>query len=157
MIAPSHARIDFRRLYRDLMAEERDTLMTLGLDFLNERLAEIETRIERLNAYLIQHYPDQSAIPVTEAGRMQNYETERKLLKSLRLASQDTPFIEVHRRRLFAARQRVTQLLRQGRGNLDSATRAERYQAWLEQEILVDLLVKWLIWLKPSRLYGNSR
>jgi hypothetical protein len=149
--------IDFRRIYRELMAEERDTLISLGLDFLTERLAEVETRIERLNAYLVQHYPDQRAIPVIEAGRMQNYETERKLLKSLRLASQATPFIEVHRRRLSAARQRVTQLLGKGRGNLDSATRAKRYQAHLEQEILVELQVKWLIWLKPSRLYGNGR
>ena len=151
------SRIDFRRLYRDLMTDERDTLISLGLDFLNERLAEVETRIERLNAYLAQHYPDPSAIPITEAGRMQNYETERNLLESLLQASQDTPFIEVHRRRLFAARQRVTQLLRKGRGSLDSATLTARYQARLEQEILVDLRVKWLIWLRASRLYGNGR
>ncbi len=156
MTAPSRAGIDFRCLCRDLITEERDTLITLGLDFLNERLAEVETRIERLNTYLAQYYSDQNALPVTETGRMQNYETERKLLESLLQSSQDTPFIEVHRRRLFAARQRVTQLLCRGRGNLDSTTRAERYQAWLEQELLVDLLVKWLIWLRPSRLYGNA-
>src|SRR3972149_811978 len=125
--------------------EERQLLIAVGQDFLRDRLAAVETKIEQRDEHLKRFYPRGQALPETEEELTRVYRQEKALIEELLRVSKDRPFVEVARERRARAERRVRQFSSQ---KSNAEARAKAWQAHTEQEILTELLRQWLAWLK---------
>ena len=139
-------RINVRALIRDILEEEQELLTMLGQDFLAEHRQEVETRLDRWHRYLENHYPDGELPPRGDAGRLRTYQIELALTMRMIAESHAEPFPVVHQRMLKQAQHRV-KLLANRHQITDSSLRTTRYEARLEQELLIELWAKWHMWL----------
>jgi hypothetical protein len=146
--------LNVRALIRDMLEDERDLITLLGLDFLAEYLADVETRLDRWQRYVANHYVDDMP-PRGDAEKLRAYQIEYALIKQLAAESQTEPFPIVHQRALKQARQRVRRLVNQ-RNSKNFALSPVRFEARLEQELLIALWLKWHRWLRPRQLRHRS-
>lgn len=151
MFEPLSSRLNVRALVRDMIEEEQDVLMALGQDFLAEHLNHVDTRLNRWQRYLENHYPDGDILPRGDASKLRTYQLERALIVRLAAESQTDVFPVVHQRALKEARQRV-RLLVNKRDFANPSLRTARFEARLEQELLIELGSKWHTWLQPQEL-----
>jgi hypothetical protein len=140
------SRLNVQALIRDMIEDEQALLTTLGQDFLTQRLGEVETRIKRWQRYLENHYADGDLPPRGDAGRLHTYQIEQALITRLIAESQTEAFPIVYQRALNQARQQVRLLINK-RDFTNSALRSARFEARLEQELLLELWSKWHTWL----------
>lgn len=140
--------LNIRAVIRDMIDEEHELLTALGQDFLTTRVDEVETKLNRWQRYLKNHYSDGNLLPRGDAGKLHIYQIEWALTKRLATESQTEPFPTVHQRALKQARHRA-RLLMNKRDLTNASIRAARFEARLEQELLVELWTEWHTWLKP--------
>jgi hypothetical protein len=115
-------------------------------EFLRSELENVETKIRRRTAYLERWYPDVDDAPSGEAELLAIYQQQAATIGELMRASEEDLFAEVLRRRRQWAEERLLQS-----ASTDVARQASRSAHWrvkTEVEILRDLQVKWLNWLK---------
>ncbi|MEW6578122.1 MAG: hypothetical protein AB1435_02895 [Chloroflexota bacterium] len=143
-------------IVQDLLAEEHDLLLALGLDFLEERQAEVAARIERQESLVRMLEAEGDPLARTHRETLQNLYVEQELLASLTEASATRPFAAVHREYLHNARRRMQRLLMTGPWTPDPSLRAQRRQARLEQELLIELWSKWHVWVQPRTLRNTK-
>lgn len=142
--------LNIRALIRDMLEDERELLILLGQDFLTAHLENVETRLHRWQSYLENHYAGDTP-PRGDADKSRVYQVERALIMQLALEAQTEPFPVVHQRTLHQARQRV-RLLVNKRDFTNASLKPLRFEAHLEQELLVELWSRWHTWLKPRSL-----
>jgi hypothetical protein len=114
--------------------------------FLRSELENVETKIRRRNAYLERWYPDVDDTPSGEAELLAVYQQQEATIEELMRASEEDLFVELLRRRRQRAEERLLQS-----ASRDVASEASRSAGWrvkTEVEILRDLQIKWLNWLK---------
>lgn len=148
MFTQSKPKLNIRAVIRDVLDEEQELLIPLGQDFLAGRLEEAEGRFRRWERYLADRYPDGEMPPRGDAETWRSYQIERALIQRLAAQAQTQPFPVVHQRALKEARRRVQLLLNQGNITASSLA-AARFEARLEQELLIELWASWRAWLKP--------
>jgi hypothetical protein len=146
--------LNVRALIRDMLDDERDLLTLLGQDFLAEYLIDVETRLHRWQRYLGNHFVDDRP-PRGDAGKLRIYQIEHTLITWLATDSQTEPFPVVHQRALNQARQRVRQLVAK-RDFTNPSIRQALFEARLEQELLIELWLKWHRWLQPHQLRHSA-
>lgn len=148
MFAQSRPKLNIRAVIRDVLDEEQELLIPLGQDFLAGRLEEAEDRLRRWERYLADRYPDGEIPPRGDAETWRSYQIERALIQRLAAQAPTQSFPIVHQRALKAARRRVQFLLSQG-NITERSLAATRFEARLEQELLIELWARWRAWLKP--------
>jgi hypothetical protein len=139
-------RLNVRTLIRDMIEEEQALLIALGQDFLTEHHREVEARLKRWQHYLASHYADGEMPPRGDEGRLHTYQLEQALIARLINESQTEAFPVVYRRALSQARQRVRRLMNK-RDFTNPSLNPARFEARLEQELLLELWSKWHTWL----------
>lgn len=149
MFDPPSPSLNMSAVIRDMLNEERELLTVLGQDFLSEHLTYVEARLARWQRYLANQYGPAEQPPRGDADRLRAYQIEHELIKRLVVESQSEPFPAVHRRVLKRVRQRL-RLLVTRRDFANPALRAPRFEAHLEQELLLELWPKWHAWLRPQ-------
>ena len=147
--------LNVRALIRDMIDEEHELLTALGQDFLSEHLTKVESKLKRWERYLANHYSDDAVPPRGDAGKLPTYQIELALIQRLATESQTESFPVVHQRALKQASQHMQHLLTQ-RDFTNPALRMVRFEAHLEQELLVELWSKWHTWLKPRGLRNTT-
>lgn len=150
MFDQSRPNLNIRALIRDMLEDESELLTLLGQDFLTEHLNDVETRIDCWRRYLENHYAGDTP-PRGDAGKLRIYQLEYTLIKQLATESQTEPFPVVHQHALQQARQRMRRLVNK-RDFTNPSLRTTRFEAHLEQELLVELWSKWHTWLKPREI-----
>ena len=148
MFAQPKPKLNIRAVIRDVLDEEQELLIPLGQDFLAGRLEEAEDRLRRWERYLADRYPDGEIPPRGDAETWRSYQIERALIQRLAAQAPTQSFPIVHQRALKAARRRVQFLLSQG-NITERSLAATRFEARLEQELLIELWARWRAWLKP--------
>lgn len=140
-------RLNVHTLIRNMLEEEHALLTVLGQDFLAEHQREVDMRLKRWQRHLDNHYTDGDLPPRGDAGRLHAYQLEQALITRLIAESQTEAFPVVHQRALNQARQRVRLLINK-RDFTNSALKPARFEARLEQELLLELWAKWHAWLR---------
>lgn len=142
--------LNVRALIRDMLEDEHELLTLLGRDFLTEHLNDVETRIDRWQRHLDNHYSDNDIPPRGDANRLHTYQIVQALITRLATEAQIEPFPIVHQRALKQARQRVRLLVNKG-DFTNPSLKSARFEARLEQELLVELWSTWHTWLKQKQ------
>lgn len=138
--------LNIRAIIRDMLDQQHDLLVALSQAFLKERLAEVEARRARWERHLSNHYTDSAPPPHGDAEQRQAYQIEQRLIEQFLQDAQSRPFVDIYLQRRDDAQQRVRRLTGQ-RDLADPTLKEERYRAWLEQELLVELWAKWRSWM----------
>ena len=140
------SRLNVRAFIRDMIEDEQALLTTLGQDFLTQRLGEVETRLQRWQRYLENHCANGDPLPRGDAERLHTYQLEQTLITRLINESQTEAFPLVYQRALNQTRQRV-RLLMNKRDFTNPSLKPARFEARLEQDLLLELWSKWHTWL----------
>lgn len=125
----------------DTGSEEHMLIIELGLKFLEDQLAVVESKIEAHAREVDQHYPAGQEIPLSEQDLMEVYQQEKALIQELAQECVHEPFIEASRKRLASARQRLK--ASQGLGQT-SELNQDYILAWFERELITTLVRDWL-------------